>query len=88
MLCGKFLISVASSEYQSLWCRCEILLMGDRQWFNELLSTDPWFKDVVPNFRVLDKKEIPNGADTGTAFTSVCINVSHVPKSSISQTSK
>lgn len=44
------------------------------QWFNELLSTDPWFKTVVPDFRILDKSEIPAGADTGTAFTSVCIN--------------
>lgn len=44
------------------------------QWYNELLSTDPWFKDVVPNFRVLEKKDIPDGADSGTAFTSVCIN--------------
>ncbi|QSZ34220.1 hypothetical protein DSL72_005810 [Monilinia vaccinii-corymbosi] len=44
------------------------------QWFNELLSTDPWFKDVVPDFRVLPENEIPSGADSATAFTSVCIN--------------
>ncbi|KAM0313084.1 hypothetical protein ACHAO8_005724 [Botrytis cinerea] len=44
------------------------------QWFNELLSTDPWFKNVVPDFRVLPQNEIPAGADSATAFTSVCIN--------------
>jgi D-amino-acid oxidase len=44
------------------------------QWFNELLSTTPWFKDVVPDFRVLPKSELPAGADSATAFTSVCIN--------------
>lgn len=44
------------------------------QWFNELLSTTPWFASVVPDFRVLDKSEIPPTADSGTAFKSVCIN--------------
>jgi D-amino-acid oxidase len=44
------------------------------QWFNELLSTNPWFKDVVPDFRVLPNSEVPEGADSATAFTSVCIN--------------
>lgn len=43
-------------------------------WFNDLLSTDPWFKDLVPNFRVLPKSMLVPGADFGTAFTSVCIN--------------
>jgi D-amino-acid oxidase len=44
------------------------------QWFNELLSETPWFKDVVPDFRVVEKKDVPKGADSATAFTSVCIN--------------
>lgn len=44
------------------------------QWFNELLSTTPWFAKTSPNFRVLPKDEIPSFADSGTAFTSVCIN--------------
>jgi D-amino-acid oxidase len=44
------------------------------QWMKELNSPNPWFKDVVPNFRVLDKKDLPAGVDTGTAFISVCIN--------------
>ena len=38
------------------------------------MSTTPWFKDLVPNFRVLEKKDLAPGADSGTAFTSVCIN--------------
>ena len=44
------------------------------EWFAELLKTDAWFKDVVPNFRVLDKSELREGIDSATAFTSVCIN--------------
>lgn len=43
-------------------------------WFNDLLSTNPWFKDLVLNFRILPKSSIPDCADSGTAFTSVCIN--------------
>lgn len=44
------------------------------KWFNELLSPNPWFKDVVPDFHVLPRDELPPGVDSATAFTSVCIN--------------
>ena len=44
------------------------------QWFKDLLSVDPWYKDVVPDFRILPKESLPLGIDSGTAFTSVCIN--------------
>ncbi len=44
------------------------------KWFNELLSLEPWFKDVVPGFRVLQKEELPEGVTSATRFTSVCIN--------------
>ncbi|KAF2204690.1 D-amino acid oxidase, partial [Delitschia confertaspora ATCC 74209] len=44
------------------------------QWFEELCKEDAWFKDVVPNFKVLPRSQLPNGVDTGTSFTSVCIN--------------
>jgi D-amino-acid oxidase len=44
------------------------------QWFSELLSTDPWFKDVVPDFRVSPDAELPEGIDSATAFTSVCLD--------------
>ncbi|KAF2396533.1 D-amino-acid oxidase [Trichodelitschia bisporula] len=44
------------------------------EWFAELMRTDPWYKDVVPNFRVLSKDEVKPGYDSGTAFRSVCIN--------------
>ncbi|KAJ9662413.1 D-amino acid oxidase [Coniosporium apollinis] len=43
-------------------------------WFAELLKTDPWYKDVVPNFRVLPQSELAPGIDSATSFTSVCIN--------------
>ncbi|EEH22649.2 hypothetical protein PABG_04860 [Paracoccidioides brasiliensis Pb03] len=44
------------------------------QWFCELSKSDPWFKDVVPDFRRLPKEEMPPGVDAATSFTSVCIN--------------
>ncbi|CZR64766.1 probable D-amino-acid oxidase [Phialocephala subalpina] len=44
------------------------------QWFNELLSPTPWFKSVVPNFRIIPSAELPSYADSGSVFTSVCIN--------------
>ncbi|ORY16130.1 D-amino-acid oxidase [Clohesyomyces aquaticus] len=44
------------------------------EWFAELLSPSPWFKDVVPNFRQLPKDCLLPGVDSATSFTSVCIN--------------
>ena len=44
------------------------------EWFRELVREDAWFKDVLPDFRVLPKNELPSGMDGGTAFTTVCIN--------------
>ncbi|KAL1640526.1 D-amino acid oxidase [Diplodia intermedia] len=43
-------------------------------WFSELLKTDPWWKDVVPDFHIISKDKLPEGIDSATAFTSVCIN--------------
>ncbi|CAG7920569.1 unnamed protein product [Penicillium olsonii] len=43
-------------------------------WFADLLSSNPWFAKVVPNFRVLPKSSLSPGVDSATAFTSVCIN--------------
>ena len=40
----------------------------------ELLKADPWYKDVVPNFRILSPDELMPGIDSGVGFTSVCIN--------------
>ena len=46
------------------------------QWQNTLLSDEPWFRGLVPGFRQLRADELlAVGADGGTAFTSVCINV-------------
>ncbi|KAJ4410863.1 D-amino acid oxidase [Didymella pomorum] len=43
-------------------------------WFQELMKEDPWFKDLMPELRILDKSELPPSCDTGTSFKSVCIN--------------
>ncbi|KAK8219286.1 D-amino acid oxidase [Zalaria obscura] len=46
--------------------------IGD--WFSELMREDAWFRNVVPNFKVLGKEGLAGGIDGGTSFTSVCIN--------------
>ncbi|KAJ6001092.1 hypothetical protein N7481_001501 [Penicillium waksmanii] len=43
-------------------------------WFAELLSPNPWFKDVVPKFHPLPKSELGPEIDHGVSFMSVCIN--------------
>ncbi|KAL4886797.1 FAD dependent oxidoreductase [Aspergillus karnatakaensis] len=43
-------------------------------WFAELLSPNPWFAKIVPNFRLLPKESLGPGIDSATSFTSVCIN--------------
>lgn len=44
------------------------------KWFAHLASTSPWFKDMVPSFRVLDKAELPPSVDSGVSYSSLCIN--------------
>jgi len=44
------------------------------EWFKELLKTEPWYKDLFPDFRILPQNELPPGIDSATSFTSVCIN--------------
>ncbi|CAG8972662.1 hypothetical protein HYALB_00009302 [Hymenoscyphus albidus] len=43
-------------------------------WLKTLTSTEPWFKNVVSDFRIVPAKDIPTFADSATAFTSLCIN--------------
>ncbi len=42
--------------------------------FSGLVSKDPWYKDTVPEFRVLPQSELPKECDHGVKFKSVCIN--------------
>ncbi|KAL4919812.1 hypothetical protein BDW62DRAFT_178498 [Aspergillus aurantiobrunneus] len=44
-------------------------------WFSSLVSEDPWYKDVVPDFKSLPKDKLPPGIDNAQVFTTVCINV-------------
>lgn len=44
------------------------------EWLNELCNKDAWFKDILPNFRILPASELSPGIDSATAFTSLCIN--------------
>jgi D-amino-acid oxidase len=44
------------------------------RFFSDLVNPDPWYKSHVPNFRALRKDELPEGIDSGSSWTSVCIN--------------
>lgn len=40
-----------------------------------LFDRDPWYKQLMPDFRELETHEVPPGQDSGCTFTSVCLNV-------------
>ncbi|KAI9376410.1 FAD dependent oxidoreductase [Aspergillus egyptiacus] len=44
------------------------------QWFSALMDENPWYKEVVPDFKPLPKNELAPGMDNAQTFTSVCIN--------------
>ncbi|KAJ5893633.1 D-amino-acid oxidase [Penicillium taxi] len=44
------------------------------QWSSELVQPDPWYKDVVPDFKSLPESDLGPEIDSGQKFTSVCIN--------------
>ena len=35
---------------------------------------NPWFKDVVPDFRTVNLRDLPKGIDAASTYKSVCIN--------------
>lgn len=39
-----------------------------------LFQLDPWYKEVMDNFREIPASELPEGIHSGCEFTSVCIN--------------
>lgn len=39
-----------------------------------LFGLDPWYKEVMDNFREIPASELPEGMHSGCEFTSVCIN--------------
>lgn len=44
------------------------------QWTKQKMKQAPWFADVVPDFRTVPVSDLPQGVDSATRFTSVCIN--------------
>jgi D-amino-acid oxidase len=42
--------------------------------FSNLGNSSPWFKSMVPNFRVIPSAELPPSVDSGITYTSLCIN--------------
>ncbi|KAJ5875879.1 uncharacterized protein N7529_001463 [Penicillium soppii] len=44
------------------------------QWFSELVQPNPWYKDVVPDFKAVPSEQLAPGIDNAQEFTSVCIN--------------
>ncbi|KAJ5123121.1 hypothetical protein N7448_009218 [Penicillium atrosanguineum] len=43
-------------------------------WFSELVKPNPWYKDVVPDFKSIPKEKLSGDMDNAQQFTSVCIN--------------
>ncbi|KAH8738016.1 D-amino-acid oxidase [Ilyonectria robusta] len=44
------------------------------KWFSELLSPDPWWKTLFPEYRQIPQAELGADVDNGHHFKSVCIN--------------
>jgi len=44
------------------------------KWFSELVDPNPWFQNIVPNYRRIPQSELKSGIDNAHAFTSVCFN--------------
>lgn len=40
-----------------------------------LFDRNPWYKQMMPDYRELTASELPPGQDSGCSFTSVCLNV-------------
>lgn len=57
-----------------LWNRAKDVSSAIGVWQRELLRPDPWYKDIVPDFKLLPKSDLPPGIDSATSFTSVCMN--------------
>ncbi|KAF3483114.1 uncharacterized protein GIQ15_02438 [Arthroderma uncinatum] len=43
-------------------------------WFKELLRPDPWYKDIVPDFKLAADCDLKPEVDNEASFTSVCMN--------------
>ncbi|KAI0429149.1 DAO-domain-containing protein [Xylaria sp. FL1042] len=67
--------SGVSLENAYLWNRLKDIRNNAKDWAKELSSDRPWFAGVVPDFRVLNKHELPAEIDNGTTFKTFCINV-------------
>ncbi|CAG8478539.1 12916_t:CDS:2 [Acaulospora morrowiae] len=39
------------------------------------LNGDPWFKDLVPKFRVIPQRNLPKGVEYGCSYTSITVDV-------------
>ncbi|KKK16865.1 hypothetical protein P175DRAFT_0554633 [Aspergillus ochraceoroseus IBT 24754] len=44
------------------------------QAFSVLVDENPWYKEVLSDFKVIPKHQLPPGIDNAQTFTSVCIN--------------
>ncbi|SLM39478.1 d-amino-acid oxidase [Lasallia pustulata] len=61
-------------QHTELYVRNKDATTATAKWFNDLLKPEPWFKDMVPDFKQIPKDQLSPGYDSGTSFTSVCIN--------------
>lgn len=52
----------------------EAALRGDGTMLNNVFASDPWYRGLVDDYRVLTQTELPEGIASGSEFGSVCIN--------------
>ncbi|KAL9612309.1 MAG: hypothetical protein Q9167_003088 [Letrouitia subvulpina] len=58
----------------ALYNRTKDINSGTGEYLAEKLKSEPWYKDIVPDFKQIPAKDLASGFDNGHYFTSVCIN--------------
>ncbi|KAI4165469.1 MAG: hypothetical protein LQ342_000879 [Letrouitia transgressa] len=58
----------------ALYNRTKDVESATGKYLAEKLKSEPWYKDIVPDFKQIPAKDLAPGFDNGHYFTSVCIN--------------
>ncbi|KAL8803882.1 MAG: hypothetical protein Q9200_006044 [Gallowayella weberi] len=61
------------SDY-AIYNRTKDVNTSTGRYLGQRLMAEPWYKDIVPNFRQLSGEQLGSEYDNGHAFTTVCIN--------------
>jgi D-amino-acid oxidase len=69
------LMSRANMLSESHIYRREVDIKSGGSSFDSMFSPNPWFSRLFPDFRELEKHELPEGVFSGCEYTGICINV-------------